>query len=150
MRLLGQGNILSVSSPVPFPRDTVVSRKLCDVYLQNVDPIIKILHRPTLTSWMIHDTTTSARPPPRDTSARALECAVCYAAATTMTETQCQAMFQKPKSDVSATHRKMCEEAIERAGLLTTRDMRVLQAFVLYLVSTHLDRRSCPIEPHGV
>jgi hypothetical protein len=52
-----------------------------------------------------------------------------------MTEGQCQAAFQKTKSDVLAMRRKMCEDAIENAGLLTTRDMTVLQAFVLYLVS---------------
>ncbi|KAJ6443399.1 cupin -type protein [Purpureocillium lavendulum] len=123
-------------SPVSPPRDTLRVRKLCEVYLQNVDPIIKVLHRPTLTRWMIYDGSPYTGPSIGDNmqSAQTLECAVCYAAATTMTEAQCQTAFQKSKVEVSTIYRKMCEDAIERAGLLTTRDMTVLQAFVLYLV----------------
>ncbi|GKZ20149.1 transcription factor vrtR2 [Aspergillus brasiliensis] len=51
-----------------------------------------------------------------------------------MTEAQCQATFQQNKSSIVTVHRRMCESALEKASLLTTRDMMVLQAFMLYLI----------------
>jgi hypothetical protein len=133
LRLLGPDSFLSAPNSVSLPRDTAGARKLCQVYLQNVDPIMKILHRPTLTRWMMYDSSPNPNP---NKSVRALEFAVCYAAAMTMTDAQCQEAFQKSKANVSTVYRKLCEDAIEMAGLVTTRDMTVLQAFVLYLVST--------------
>jgi hypothetical protein len=67
-------------------------------------------------------------------SAQAIRFSVNYLAATSLTELQCQAMFQTPRSSLVADCRTACELAIERSGLLTTRDITVLQAFVLYLV----------------
>ncbi|RMZ83087.1 hypothetical protein DV738_g1189, partial [Chaetothyriales sp. CBS 135597] len=134
LRLLWAGSFLNTPSPVLLPRDTVSIKKLCELYLQNVDPIIKILHRPTITRWITSDDSPVAESSAGDKPIRALEYAVCYAAATTMTEVQCQLEFKKSKAEISSTYRRMCEDAIEEAGLLTTRDMTVLQAFVLYLV----------------
>ena len=135
LRLLGINNSLSPSF-ISLPRDRLSASKLCQVYLQNVDPIIKILHRPSLSRWMVDGAPTYLGSSEDDYAVKALESAVCYTAANTMTEHQCQAAFQKTKSSIMAVRRKMCEDALENAGLLTTRDMTVLQAFILYLVST--------------
>ncbi|RMD41638.1 hypothetical protein DV735_g3510, partial [Chaetothyriales sp. CBS 134920] len=136
LRLLWTDSFLNPPSPIWLPRDTVSTRKLCEAYLQNVDPIIKILHRPTVSRWISDEDSPVAELPVGDRPTRVLEWAVCYVATTTMTEVQCQSEFQKSKAEMSATYRKLCEDAIGEAGLLTTRDMTVLQAFVLYLVST--------------
>lgn len=68
-------------------------------------------------------------------SVEALSSAVCYAAISSVTENKCRAMFNASKATLTAAFRATCESAIERSGLLTTRDSTVLQAFVLYLVS---------------
>lgn len=133
LSLLGLNNAATVS-PLTFPRDKALIGQLCRVYLQNVDPIIKILHRPTISGWMLEGDRYLGYPE-EHTSVMALESAICYAAANTLTDNQCMAMFQMRKANIVSTHRKLCESAIERAGLLTTRDRIVLQAFVLYLVS---------------
>lgn len=52
-----------------------------------------------------------------------------------MTENQCQTMFRADKSDIVTYYRVACERAFEQAGLITTNEITVLQAFVLYLVS---------------
>lgn len=67
-------------------------------------------------------------------SVEALSSAVCYSALSSMTEEQCQSMFHASKSTVTGDYRVACERAVERAGLITTTDITVLQAFVLYLV----------------
>lgn len=68
-------------------------------------------------------------------SVEALSSAVCYAAVISMTENQCQTMFRADKSDIVTYYRVACERAFEQAGLITTNEITVLQAFVLYLVS---------------
>ncbi|RAK87880.1 hypothetical protein BO79DRAFT_174869 [Aspergillus costaricaensis CBS 115574] len=131
--MLSIGNSLSPSF-MSLPRDKLGASKLCQVYLQNVDPIIKILHRPSLSKWMLDGASEYLESSEDDIPVRALESAICYVAANTMTEAHCQATFQRSKSTIMAVHRKLCEGAFEKAGLLTSRDMTVLQAFILYLI----------------
>ncbi|KAL4801096.1 hypothetical protein BDV19DRAFT_384112 [Aspergillus venezuelensis] len=133
LRLLGIDNPLSPASTT-LPRDRDAASKLCQIYLQNVDPIIKILHRPSLSKCML-DGSPYPGASQEDHSDQALECAVCYAAANTMSEAQCQEAFKSSKASLVTMCRKICEDAIGRTGLLTTRNMVVLQAFILYLTS---------------
>lgn len=113
--------------------------RLCEVYLHQVDPIIKILHRPTVDRWLrrghpyLHY-------PHGHVSTEALAWAVCYSAVCSMTEEQCQTLIQQSKPAAVAAYQQGCENSLDRAGYLTTDDIVVLQAFVLYLV-----RRPWPI-----
>ena len=114
--------------------DHATLSKLCHLYLEQVDPIVKILHRPTLEGFMLQGGNYLGRD--RDhPSVEALKAAVCYSAVISMSEAQCQAVFGTNKLMMVGDYRRACEAACERAGLLTTDDMVVLQAFVLYLVS---------------
>ena len=108
-------------------------KPLCHVYLQNVDPIIKVLHRPSIAKLMIQGEHYLGYPDDH-ISVQAIRAAVSYAAASSLSETQCWLMFHTEKSSLVSGCRKACEFAVERANLLTTRDITVLQAFVLYLV----------------
>jgi hypothetical protein len=118
---------------VPAP-DSVVTTQLSRIYLQQVDPIIKILHRPSLEKLLLHEGLYLGYPNGHS-AVSALTCAVAYSAACSMTENQCRSILHVEKGVLISACRKSCECAIEKAGLLTTRDMTVLQAFVLYLVS---------------
>src|SRR5712672_556673 len=44
-------------------------------------------------------------------------------------------MFHTSRTAVSSDHRVACEGAFEPAGFITTKDITILQAFVLYPVS---------------
>ncbi|KAL9094772.1 MAG: hypothetical protein Q9165_003043 [Trypethelium subeluteriae] len=131
------------SNPHPVPRhlaanraalsrDKVAISQLCQVYLRQVDPLIKILHRPSLSKWLLQGEGYLGYADGH-ASVEALNWAVCYSAACSMTENQCRTLFQAGKSNVVADCRRASELAMERSGLLTTRDITVLQAFVLYL-----------------
>ena len=123
-------------SQVALSHNKVAAGQLCQVYLRNVDPVIKILHGPSLRKWMLQGERYLGYPEGH-ASVEALSSAVCYSAASSMTENQCQAMFYTSKSSIAVDCRRACEVAIERSGILATRDITVLQAFVLYLVSAH-------------
>ena len=124
----------------------LLSGQLCYIYLQQVDPMVKILHRPSISKLMIHGRQYLGYPVGH-LSVQAIRFSACYAAASSLTENQCQNMFQIKKSSLVAECRRVCEAAIENSGLLTTRDITVLQAFVLYLVSAlstqHLAWTNC-------
>jgi len=140
--ILGFGGSLS-PLPLQFSGNTyfcgsqVTAAQLCHVYMEQVDPILKILHRPSLSKWML-DGQPYLSYPQDHPSVRALGSAMCYIGACSMTESQCLGLFHVQKATLLADCQHMCEYMIERSGLLTTKDPTVLQAFVLYLVSTTL------------
>jgi hypothetical protein len=104
------------------------------VYLKQVDPILKTLHRPSIERWLIHGEG-YLQYPERHPSVQALQASICYAAASSLTEQQCQAMLQKGKSRITEELCRACEISFLGTGLISTDDVTNLQAFVLYLVS---------------
>ncbi|KAK0727595.1 hypothetical protein B0T26DRAFT_672238 [Lasiosphaeria miniovina] len=147
-RLLHRGiGILGLSAaPVrdpdtPMPQGRALASQLCHIYLQQVDPCIKILHRPSIHKFLVRGQNYLAYPEGH-ASPRVLSAAVSYAAASSMTENQCRATFRTPKASLVADCRRACEIALNASGLLTTSDMTVLQAFLLYLVARRSEERS--------
>ncbi|KAG6069302.1 hypothetical protein E4U32_000016 [Claviceps aff. humidiphila group G2b] len=145
LNLLGLNSCLSINTPpgIPFGDRSIMSQ-LCGVYLRNVDPVIKILHRPSLSKWLM-DGKKYLGYPEDHSSVQALKSAVCYAAANTLSEAQCQAMCHTSKSTIVSTYRRQCEVALERAGLLSTRCRIILQSFVLYLVGRRSEERGTAV-----
>jgi hypothetical protein len=128
--------LLQNSEPIrnAMIHDEVSVKKLCQVYLRQVDPVVKILHRPSLSEWLMQGKSYLGLPSDY-TPADALKSAVCYSAASSMTEHQCRSVFNVSKSTLVDGHRKACEAGLERSNLLAAQDMTALQAFVLYMVS---------------
>lgn len=118
---------------VPLYQDKAAASQLCEIYLNQVDPIMKILHRPSLSLWLVSGQS-YLHYPAQHVATSALAAAICYAAANSMTEDQSQNLFEMDKSSIVLDCREACEAALQKSGLLTTRDITVLQAFVLYLV----------------
>ncbi|KAE8549272.1 hypothetical protein EYB25_007792 [Talaromyces marneffei] len=118
-----------------------VTTALCGIYLDHVDRIIKVLHRPSLKRHFLEGV-----PYPVSKSSReaenALDAAVFYAAVASMTDSQCYNLFQCSRNEVLPEYQSACEMALERADLMRTTDMTVLQAFVLYLVATRVHDKS--------
>lgn len=132
--VLGLGYMTAHPSQV-YITSPALAAQLCHIYNRQVDPIIKIMHRPTLNAYLV-DCKSFLDYDLRDPRPAALRAAVCYAAVASMTEEQCQATFSCPKLKMLPEFRDVCDVALNKAGLLTTKDMTVLQAFVLYLVSS--------------
>ncbi|OKL59820.1 hypothetical protein UA08_04718 [Talaromyces atroroseus] len=118
-----------------------VTDALCDIFLNHVDRIIKVLHRPSLKQHLLDGT---PYPTCKDSpnAENALDTAVFYAAVASMTDRQCQQLFQCARMDVLPEYQSACETALERADLMRTTDITVLQAFVLYLVATRAHDKS--------
>lgn len=116
-----------------------VSRKLCQAYMDRVHPLVKILHGPTLVSFLL-----DGRPyldyRNTDPVLDLLRASVSFLAIATLSNEQCQSDYDTEKSSLLATYRFACELALDRAGLIYTKDITVLQSFLLYLVSPGL----CP------
>lgn len=117
----------------PMLLHSELAGRLCLIYLRQVDPIIKILHRPSLRRWML-DGTPYLGYADDNPSVEALRYAVCYAAVSSLTPNQCARELRMSKNSLAAGCRTACEAAIAKAGLLVTREVIVLQSFVLYLV----------------
>jgi hypothetical protein len=126
----GSNGMPSVSAAQP----EISTACLFRVYVEQVDPAIKILHRPSL-SKLMEKNKPYLTYPEGHVYVTALSAAVCYAAACSLTEKQCCRTFQASKLSIVTTLRRVCERALEQADVLGTRDMTVLQAFVLYIVS---------------
>lgn len=130
------GGSTSSTLPNPLNRDiSIALARLCQVYLDQVDPVFKILHRPSLRKLLQHDSTYLGYPEGH-VSVMALSSAICYVATCSLSETQCRDMFQTNKAILMIQYRRACEIALDRADILVTGDITVLQSFVLYLVSS--------------
>lgn len=131
----------SFVEPAPILQDRLLVDQLCGIYLDQVDPILKILHRPTLSRHLL-DGSAYLGYPEGHPSVEALDSAVLYVAVNSMEDEQCQALLGRDRAGLLSATRQTCESAMERAGLLTTRDMAVLQAFVLYLAGRQVEEPS--------
>lgn len=113
-----------------------VRRQLCEIYLRNVDPVFKILHRPTLRTFL-RDEQPYLDYEPDHPAPATLAWAVYYAAVCTIDDSQCQLLFGMDKKTITADLQKETEAALVKADFVTTNELTVLQAYVLSLVSNN-------------
>jgi hypothetical protein len=119
----------------PLNLQPKIRRRLCDIFFHNVDPLFKILHRPSIQAFLKDgkpylDYEQDHQAPATLASAIYL-CAVC-----TLNEVECQSMFNASKKIIVAEFQKETEVALARADFVTTNDLTVLQAYIISLVST--------------
>lgn len=112
-----------------------IRHRLCDIFFHNVDPLFKILHRPSLQAFIKDgkpylDYEQDHQAPATLASAIYL-CAVC-----TLDEVECQSIFNTSKKIVVAEFQRETESALAKADFVTTNDLTVLQAYIISLVST--------------
>lgn len=111
---------------------------LLDTYVYRVDSVLKITHVPSLRSLLLSEELESAEPLAYS-SREALKFAMCFTAVCTLTEVESQKMFTEEKEKILDMFRLATEVMLSRAKLLTSSDITVLQAFVIYLAG----RRTC-------
>jgi hypothetical protein len=107
-----------------------MSHLLLEVFEENVAPIIMIIHKPELRA-LIYTTTTNYGD--LDRSSEALIFSVYFAAVSSMSPEQCLALLGETHAVVLKRYRFAVEQALARAGFLTTNKFVVLQAAVLFL-----------------
>ncbi|KAF5643670.1 uncharacterized protein FTJAE_3087 [Fusarium tjaetaba] len=99
-------------------------------YVENVDPFIKVLHTPTIENIVkqLKGNFSSC-----GHSVEALLFAICLAAIASMDEETVSFNFNSTKEQLLQRYQFGTEQALARANFLTTKDITVLQALVIYL-----------------
>ena len=131
--VFGPGSFMLGPEVLRHPPPKAV-HKLCELYLDNVDRVSKILHRPSLQSYM-QEGQQYLHYHPRDPALEALSFAVYCAAVNTTTEDYCKIHLGTDKKTLIDRFRLAAEVSLSNADFLNSADLTVLQAFVIYIVS---------------
>lgn len=120
-------------SQVPF---------LWQVFQENIDPLVKVLHTPTMESLL-----RELRRDPQALRAadQALIFTVYYSAIASLEEDEVQTNFGAPQAHFLAQYRFALEQALAQANLLNTTDIAVVQCLALFLTIArrHDDSKFC-------
>ncbi|RAL14766.1 Zn(II)2Cys6 transcription factor [Aspergillus homomorphus CBS 101889] len=104
---------------------------LWEIYQSNVAPMIALLHLRSIDSLMVEAAQDMENLDPEQA---ALVSAVCFAAVVSMTAQQCILLLDEPHDICIENYRRSAEHAIAKANLISTQDVRVLQAATLFLL----------------
>lgn len=108
-----------------------VMQLMWDYYVCNVDILVKVLHKPTVDALILDATREHEY---LSASTDALLFAIWLGTVTTMTSEQCKCLLRKDRSSLRQHYQFALEQALARAGWMTTQETVVLQALVLYMV----------------
>jgi hypothetical protein len=112
---------------------------LWQTYLENVDPLLKTFHTPTVQKEILK---ASHEPDKISPARKVLIFSIYYAAITSL---HCPRSSAEPQEDTNALlarYRFATEQALARADFLATQDLSVLQALVLYLICIRRDNKA--------
>ncbi|KAK0307402.1 hypothetical protein LTR82_015909 [Friedmanniomyces endolithicus] len=102
-----------------------------DIFKDRVDPLVKVLHVPTVETAVLNSATHLS------TLSRGFEAllfAIYYGAVTSLTAEDCRAKLDEDKQILLSRYRFAFEQSLARANFLTTEEIVVLQAFVIFLI----------------
>ena len=108
---------------------------LGNLYFTRVDPLFKVLHRPSTLSF-IYAATRDKKSITR--GQEALLFAIYFASITSLSDSECLQNLGQPKTSLVKQYRGGIETALANANFLDTNEIVVLQALLIYLVSPNL------------
>lgn len=125
---------MDLQSTLDFELSNVpTTSALCEVFLYRFSPIVKICHGPSIRALMCGQSYldyTLGHP-----ACKLLTSAICYGAIETLTDSECRQRFASGKDVLRQNYKASTETLLARADLLTTSDLTVLEAFLIYIVS---------------
>jgi hypothetical protein len=98
------------------------------IFCERVDPLIKVLHKPTVEMILQTDFGTL------DKSMMALLFAIYVSAVTSLTDDEVLSNLHLDRAEVIKNYKFAVEQALVNANLLETQEIVTLQAFALYLI----------------
>lgn len=124
--------VSSEATTPPLRLTLMEMRVLWTTYENNVAPLVKVFHHPSL--GVLYEKLSSGvqLPSSRD---NAMFWAVNFAAVISLCPTECQTLLGRSKSHLARQYRHAAEQAFADAGLLNTSSISVLQAFLLFLTT---------------
>jgi hypothetical protein len=105
--------------------------RLWQIYLDNVSPLLKVTHTPTLQSRIIDAASDVATISP---ALEALIFSIYCVSIVSLTEDDCLALFHSPRMDLLASYQNACQQALRKCGAWRSGDTESLTALYLYLV----------------
>ncbi|KOS44959.1 hypothetical protein ACN38_g4076 [Penicillium nordicum] len=127
------GNVDDLST---FHPTQVQIFRLWQIYLDNVNPLLKVTHTPTLQTRIIDAASDIANVNP---TLEALMFSIYCVSTLSLTEDQCSAFFGSPKKDLLTSYQSACQQALRGCSILRSSDRESLTALYLYLVSIRPD-----------
>lgn len=110
--------------------------RLWQTFLDNVNPLVKILHTPTVQQLVLE---ASGNTRNLSKSINALLFAIYLSAVNSLSNAECEGMVGQEKSVLLANYYLATQQALISTGFLKSSDLIVLQAYVLFLVSLTLN-----------
>lgn len=108
--------------------------RLWQVYLDNVDPLLKVTHIPTLQGRIVD---AASRLKSIDRNLEALMFSIYAMAILSLDKDECESMFGLTKKDLTTKYQFACQQALSNASFLRCNDRDCLTAIFLYLVSDY-------------
>lgn len=118
-------DMLSLHPPVQH------ARMFWEIYKENVDPLVKVLHVPTFEPQFFE---AIAQPDKITKSFEPLIFAIYYGAVTSMTPTDCTEKCGEERTTMLQRYRFGLEQCLARANFLFCDEMVILQAFIVFLI----------------
>ncbi|KAJ8115454.1 hypothetical protein OPT61_g2904 [Boeremia exigua] len=118
--------------------------RLWQVYSDNVNPLLKVTHAPTLQARILDaavDVSSIGR------ELEALMFSIYCAAVITLSEEDCHSMLGDSKTKLLRKYQDACHQALINCGFLRSKERDCLTAFFLYLVSLRPDMHPHTLSP---
>lgn len=125
---------------------TVHIFRLWQRFLESVNPLVKIFHAPTVQQQVL-DATSDLDDVPK--GVEALMFGIYCMSIVSFPEFECIPIFGETKATLLKRYHSGVRLALQRAGLLRSSDLTILQAYVLYLVSNAQSFRPYPFAYSG-
>lgn len=118
-----------------FHPEPVQIFRLWQIYLNNVDPLLKVTHTHSLQGYIIEAAGDLVNISP---TLEALMFGIYSASIMSLTTDECQVTFGSSKDDLLTRYQSGCQQALLNCGYLRTRDRECLTALYLFLVCLHV------------
>lgn len=132
--LAGYPSPESAGSPLHPPDHHI--QFMVEVYFRNVDPILKILHRPTVLK-MVSDGTANL-----NQEQEALQVSLYFAAVTSMGSEECTMHLGQDQKTLFKHYQLEVERALATADYLNNSELECLQAFLIYVACLRVHNES--------
>jgi hypothetical protein len=106
--------------------------QLWQTYLDNVNPLLKLTHTPTLQVQIIEASTNLTKV---SKSLEALMFAIYLMAITSLGDDEVRQTYNESKNDLLQKYQHATQQALFNAGFMRMPDLTILQAYLLYCVS---------------
>lgn len=114
-----------------FHPPPVESNILWRIFVDQVDPVIRMLHKPTMQKSLAEAESNLAG---LNKPFEALIFSIYFASVTSMSEEDCRTHLQESKDSLLRRYRFAVQQSFARAEFLRTHSVVTLQALILYLV----------------